>query len=357
MMARAIWFLALGLGAFALTFALARAWPSAFPHAWLTALSTWLSAPLGCMGLLLTHSLTGGKWGYAVRPQLALGARALLLLPLFLIPLALVSSALYPWLRVDGQALANAFYLNETAALARGLGYLVIWFSLDWLIERRLRRSNPDAGLAAIAPAGLILLALTATFMSIDLLMSLDPKFSSSVFGLLRIADMGLLALSFAIALALSDASLTGEALRQLGRLLLAVLILWAYLAFMELLIVWQSNLPNEATWYAPRLSGGWGALLVIVAALRFFIPFFVLLSPRAQSSRAGMGFISLLVIAGACAENLWIVAPASDANSVMIAAIFVAALIGMFATTLGLAWVRSFFLAPHRVANDRSSS
>lgn len=357
MIARTIWFLALGLGAFAVTFALARAWPSAFPHAWLTALSTWLSAPLGCMGLLLTHSLTGGKWGYAVRPQLALGARALLLLPLFLIPLALVSALLYPWLRVDGHTLANGFYLNETAALARGLGYLVVWFSLEWLIERRLRRSNPDTGLAAMAPGGLILLALTTTFMSVDLLMSLDPKFSSSVFGLIRIADMGLFALSFSIALALSEASLVREALRQLGRLLLAVLVLWGYLAFMELLIVWQSNLPNEAAWYAPRLSGGWGALAVIVVALRFFIPFFFLLSSKAQSSRQTMGFISLLIIAGACAENLWIVAPASDANSVMIAAIFVAALIGMFATTLGLAWARSLLLGRHRVGNDRGSS
>jgi hypothetical protein len=186
--------------------------------------------------------------------------------------------------------------------------------------------------------------------MSVDMLMSIDPKFSSTVFGLIRIAGMGLLALSVSIFFALSEESLAEEALRQLGRLLLAVVILWAYLAFMELLIVWQSNLPNEAAWYGPRLAGSWGTLAAIVTALRFFIPFFFLLSPKIQSSRPSMRFVSLLTIAGACAENLWIVAPASDANSVMIGAIFVAALIGMFATTLGLASVHSLFLAPHRV-------
>jgi hypothetical protein len=188
-----------------------------------------------------------------------------------------------------------------------------------------------------IAPAGLILLALTATFMSIDLVMSLDPGFPSSVFGLMRIADMGLLALSVCILAGLIHPPLDREGLRQLGRLLLAVVILWGYLAFTELLIVWQSNLPKEANWYAPRLSGGWGALAACVAILRFSFPFLFLLSPRVQSSARGMRLVASLVIIGACAYNLWLVGPQTNANSVMLAASFIAALVGMSATTLAV--------------------
>jgi hypothetical protein len=327
----------IGAGGLMATLALWRADGAAAPYAWLAAFATWIGAPLGGLGLILIHGLTGGKWGYAIRPQLTACASAFPLLPLFLAPLAFAARELYPWLRPGARPLQNAFYLNETGALARGAFYLVVWFALAWIVARRVRGADTDARLAAIAPAGLILLALTATFMSIDLIMSLDPGFSSSVFGLIRIADMGLLALSVCILSRLILPALDREALRQLGRLLLAIVILWAYLAFVELLIVWQSNLPNEASWYAPRLSGGWGVLAAAVAVMRFSLPFLFLLSARVQCSARAMRLIALLLVIGACANNLWLVGPQTNANSVMLAASYIAALVGMSATTLAV--------------------
>lgn len=323
-------------GAFVVTAALWRADHLAASHGWLAALATWIGVPLGCLGLILIHALTGGQWGHALRPQFVTGARAFPLLPFFLVPLASSARDIYPWLDPHIRRLPNAFYLNQTAALVRSALYLLIWLALAWLVGRHVRGADADDDrLAAIAPAGLILLALTTTFMSIDLLMSTDPGFPSSVFGLVRIADMGLLALSTGVFAA--SMTLHREALHQLGRLLLAILILWAYLAFMELLIVWQSNLPNEASWYAPRLSGGWGAVAALVAAMRFSLPFLLLLSPGMQSSAKAMRLIAALVVIGASVENLWLVGPQTHANSLMLAASFGAALLGMSAMTLAI--------------------
>jgi hypothetical protein len=108
--------------------------------------------------------------------------------------------------------------------------------------------------------------------------------------GLIEIAEMGLLALSVSIFAAVIGEPPDDEKLRSLGRLLLALLILWAYLDFMQLLIVWQSDLPNEASWYISRSTGGWGIAAALVAGGHFVLPFFALLSPKVQRSRRGIG-------------------------------------------------------------------
>ncbi|QGM96778.1 hypothetical protein [Methylocystis parvus] len=302
--------------------------PDAFPYAWLAALAVWIGLPLGSMALLLIHALTGDAWGDALRTELAAGVRSLLLLPLLAIPFLLTATSLYPWLNAHG--LPNAFYLNATFALGRLILYFVVWFALGRLILSTLRRVS---SLVSIAPGGLVALALTTTFMSIDAIMSLDPRFASSVFGLLRMAEMALFALSAAI-LAASKRGIAGAPLRQNGRLLLALAILWAYLDFMQLLIVWQSNLPNEAAWYGPRLTGGWGALAAAVALTHFALPFFALLSTRVQTSRACMASLTALLMLAACARSLWLVGPEARADPPILVATFVAAVVSMFAAS-----------------------
>ncbi|MGJ0509792.1 MAG: hypothetical protein ACR652_22250 [Methylocystis sp.] len=339
MTGRAAAALFLAVCAFAAAALLWRMEPQTLAYGWLASVLTWISAPLGCLGLLLIHAMTGGRWGDAIKPELRAGAATLLLLPAFALPLIPFARRLYPWLREGGGTLPNAFYLNGSAALARALIYLLVWFGLEWIVARRLRR--PDPQLAAIAPAGLILLALTISFMSIDLVMSLDPRFPSSVFGLLRMADMALFALSLCVFIASTKTDIQSDDLHQLGRLLLAAVILWAYLAFMELLIVWQSNLPAEASWYGPRLTGGWGVLGAAVTVFRFALPFFVLLSPRAQSSPRAMRDVAATLILAGCASNLWLVGPQSAAPALMIVLSFLVTLGGMAAASFALmsAW------------------
>lgn len=290
--------------------------PAAFPHAWLAALTAWLGWPLGCMGLLLIHALTGGRWGYAIRPQLVAGMRTVLLLPPAVIPLLIVLRTLYPWARPDiAQHLGNRLYLNLPFFLGRGAVYLIVWLGLAGLILRAVRPDIPDARLTRIAPAGLILLAITVTFAAIDTTMSLDPRFASSAYGLIAIAEMGLLALSISIFAAVIGEPPDETTLRYLGRLLLALLILWAYLDFMQVLIVWQSDLPNETPWYIVRSTGGWGIAAASVAGCHFVLPFFALLSPRLQGSPRGIACVTALLILSEVVRGWWLVVPASGRN------------------------------------------
>lgn len=307
------------LGVFGFVVVAAVAWrePEVFPYAWLAALVTWIAWPLGSIGLLLIHSLTGGRWGFAIRPQLVVGIRTLPMLAPFLAPLLVAAKQLYPWLMSQSAAPMNGFYLNAPAASARIVVYLVVWFALALAILRAIRKAPPDPALERIAPAGLILLALSVTFASIDAILSLDPHFASSIFGMITIGEMGLTALSIAVLVSAMTSPLDHVTLGQLGRLLIALTILWAYLDFMQLLIVWQSDLPNEASWYSIRWRGFWGDLALTISCVHFALPFIILLSARMRHSRVAMILLSGLLLAGAILRSLWLVAPPFSASLV----------------------------------------
>jgi hypothetical protein len=285
----------------------------AFPHAWLAALTAWLGWPLGCLGLLLIHALTGGRWGYVIRPQLVAGTSTLWLLVPALIPYSLTLPDLYPWARPGAPAhLANGFYLNLPFFTVRVILYLTVWIGLRSLVLRALQSDDADAALARVAPAGLIVLALTITFSAVDLTMSLDPQFNSSVYGLIAMSEMGLFALSIAVfAAALSTVS--AQTPPTLGKLLLGLVLLWAYLDFMQLLIVWQSDLATEAPWYLARSAGAWGVVATLVSVGHFALPFCALIWPQVRRSRRGIVSVTTLLILTEVLRAWWLVIPASN--------------------------------------------
>jgi hypothetical protein len=285
--------------------------PTMFPHAWLAALSSWIGWPLGCLALLLIHTLTGGRWGEAIRPQLVSGVGTLPLLLPALLPLIFVLPELYPWWRPDAAVhLGNGFYLNRPFAIARAIIYLIAWYGVAaaTMLALRLRRIQP-----ALAVAGLLLLGLTASFAAIDATMSLDPHFSSSDYGMLAAAEAGLLALSVCLLLATTGPPLPDEVLNHLGRLLQGLLVLWAYLDFVQFLIVWQGDLPYEAPWYIERASHGWGLLAGIVAIGHFLLPFIVLVWPPLRRSPRVLGATAALLILMEFLRAWWLVLPAAQ--------------------------------------------
>lgn len=272
-----------------------------FYGGWLAAFTLLGGWSLGSMALLMMHALTGGRWGEALRPALRLGVCALPLLLPAVLPLAAGLTQLYPWARPDAQ-FGNAFYLNVPFFAGRGLAYLVLWFALGWITLRSRR-------LDRVAPAGLVVLALTATFAAIDLTMSLDPGFVSSIYGMIAAAGMTLLALSAAVLLTATN---TPEDVRaDFGRLLLALVVLWIYLDFMQLLIIWQSNLVSEVPWYLARTRGFWGGVRMVIAVGHVLLPFLLLLSPRMQRSRRAVMGVAGLLVAMEVLRAWWTVLPA----------------------------------------------
>ncbi|MGA3401696.1 MAG: hypothetical protein ABSC95_20990 [Acetobacteraceae bacterium] len=283
--------------------------PEVFPAAWLAALTAWIGWPLGCLALLLTHALTGGRWGETIRPQLLAGIGTLPLLLPAVLPLLFVLPQLYPWMQpAEAASLSNRFYLNVPFAAGRGVVYLVVWFGLAAVVLRAVRR---DTSLGMIAPPGLMLLGLTVTFAAIDATMSLDPHFISSDYGMIAAAEGGLFALSICVFGCALNAATPADALDDLGRLLLGLLVLWAYLDFVQLLIVWQSDLPSAAPWYIIRSTNGWGTVAALVATGHFLLPFFALMSPALRRSRRGIAALAALLIVMEVLRAWWLVLPA----------------------------------------------
>ena len=276
--------------------------PSRIPHAWLAGFVAFSLWPLGSLALLYAHSLTGGRWGDALRPGLLAGAAITPLLALLAIPVILTLPALYPWARPDGASLANAWWLNLPFFAIRGAVSLIVWIVLAIIALTRIN-------LAPIAPFALLALALTITAEAIDLTMSLDPHFTSSSYGMIAATSAGVVALSCAILL--SPPGLP-EIDNEIGRLLLALIVLWTYLDFMQILIVWQNDLATQTPWYVARARGPAAWVMAAISVMHSLIPFFALLSPTLRRSRRGLAAVALLLIVASVIRSWWTVLPAA---------------------------------------------
>lgn len=288
--------------------------PAQLPHAWLSAAVVFSLWPLGSLGLLLIHAMTGGGWGDALRPGLLAGVAALPLAALLLLPVAFALPQLYPWARPDGPALPNAFWLNVPFFAVRGVVYIAAWLGIGALVLR-------GGDLSRIAAPGLLVLAVTTTFASIDLTMSLDPHFISSSYGMIAMAAAVLLGLACAV-LASGDAGPPANPAASppaspavngdIGKLMLAMAGLWTYLDFMQVVIVWQSDLVTQVPWYAARAGGGWGWTMAAVALLHGIVPIAALMLRPVRESRGGLVAVAVLLIATEALRAWWTVLPAA---------------------------------------------
>lgn len=319
----------------------------------------WWSAALGCLGGLTIYYLTGGAWGRAAKPFLESGAMTLPLFALAFVPLALNIDRLYPWAGAvnassssshstppvvsttattpsdidvhDGDELlpfasdVREWYLNSHGFVIRAIVYFAIWIGLTALLCRRDPTSTDRPGWTQRASAaGAVMLTLTCTFAAIDWGMSLEADWYSTMYGAL-VAIGGLLAafaLVTVIAAHLQRSAPRGEALfpadtlADLGSLLLAFLMLWAYFAFSQFLIVWSGNLPEENVWYTRRMAGGWQWAALLVIACQFVIPFLLLLSRDLKHKPAWLARVATLVLALQFVFTLWTITPSFYART-----------------------------------------
>lgn len=285
--------------------------------AYLCAFLFWWALASGSLAWLMIHRLVGGRWGNLLHPAFVAACRTMPLLFLLFVPILFGMGVLYPWTEPQAQSplLAHrASYLNPLAFGTRSVACFVLWSALAWYLTRR---DHPlSRGLCAL---GLLVHAVSVTFAGIDWVMSLETHWYSSIFGLL-VAVGQLLA-----ALALGVVTLAVRARRpphpvvpdladrfnDLGNLLLVMVLTWAYLAFMQFLIVWMGNLPDDNTWYVRRISGDWHALAVILLAGQFVVPFVLLLWRGAKRSATWLGAIALGLLLAYLAGLYWLVLPA----------------------------------------------
>ncbi|MGH8212016.1 MAG: hypothetical protein ACREPP_02155 [Rhodanobacteraceae bacterium] len=270
---------------------------------------------VGSMALLMVHALTGGAWGYYVRAPLLAAARVLPLLAVAVIPILVCMHALYPWTNAQawmhhGQLRAQRWYLADEFFVIRTVVYFALWGGGLFACQRNL---DDPIRLRRIAAPGLIVYALTTLLAATDWIISLTPHWHSSIFGMMVGSGWILVACALAVLCACarkgSDAH-PPHVLHDLGNLLLALVLAWAYLAFMQYLTVWVADLPGENAWYIPRTLTSWRRLAWFLIAFHFVIPFVLLLSREAKRRRNWLGTIAAMLLIADIADAFWLVVP-----------------------------------------------
>ena len=280
----------------------AFAQPTVFFRGYLLSFMAWLGVALGSMAVLMLRHMTGGGWGMVIRRIMGAAMRTLPLMALLFVPILFAIPRLYVWaqpldsiadkhLREHLQEITKS-YLSVNGFIVRAIVYFAIWNALSFLLTKWSREQDRPGGpdnsgrFKALSGPGLILYGCTISFAAIDWVMSLDPSWISTIYGLLILAGEVLSAICFAVVVErilvryppMSE-MLKPDYVHDHGKLMLTFVMVWAYFGFSQWLIIWAGNLPEEITWYMRRLNGGWGYIGLFLVVFHFAVPFVLLLS------------------------------------------------------------------------------
>jgi hypothetical protein len=296
---------------------------------WLAALAAGLSIALGALLLVAIAAISGARWFDPLRGVALDVAGTLPLFGLLFLALLPGLGLLYPW--VHARNLPNAAWLNRPWFIARAAFYFAVWIGIASTLRRWAGARTGGAGPIAppspreraLAAAALPPLGLTLTFAAFDWLMSLDPRWSSTVFGVYWFAGGFLAALAVVTLAAVTFGSRqpgTGTAPTDrlpaaqgyaLGALMLTFAVFWAYIAYSQYFIIWIADVPAEVAWYVPRVRGGWGIVALVVLAGQLALPLLVLLFYAAKRSARAMAVIAVWLLVVHYLDTYWLVLPA----------------------------------------------
>ncbi|HOC16739.1 MAG TPA: hypothetical protein PKK95_00635 [Vicinamibacterales bacterium] len=329
--------------------------PTQFFRSYLMAWVYWAGVALGCLGLLMVYHLTGGGWGVAIRRLLEAAIGTLPAAAVLFVPLLFGLGAIYVWtdraaVLADHVLSQKAAYLNVPFFIARTAIYFLVWLALAHFLDRWSRRQEetadprPGERMKRLSGGGLVIYGLAMTFAAFDWIMSLDPHWYSTIFGMIFIADSALGALAFVLVISYLLARggafgrvLAPSILNDLGNLLLAFVMVYAYVSFSQLLIIWSANLPEEITWYLRRIEGGWHLLAIALAVFYFAVPFMVLLSRGNKRQPQRLALIAGGVLAARLLSVFFLIAPAFHEHGLAAHWLDAAALVGLGGTWLAL--------------------
>lgn len=308
-------------------------------RAYLLGFTYWCGIAVGCLGILILQHLTGGSWGLVIRRVLEAGAKTIPLMLILFIPFMIPMLTVQVWewahyehikaiggeIKVDKILDHKAPYLNMLFWSLRTIFYFLIWSFMAYFLAG-LSKKQDETGdwkisntMNAFSGPGLIAFVLCVTFAAIDWVMSLDPHWFSTMFGLLFVIGWALAALSFVVAVMawLSGREPMNHVLgaahfHDLGKLMLAMVMIWAYFNFSQFLIIWSGNLPEETPWYLTRMAGGWGIVGVILILFHFAFPFLLLLSRDLKKRRNTLATLAVFVLIMRAVDLFYLIAPSA---------------------------------------------
>jgi len=298
-----------------------------FLRSWLFAFLFWLGIAVGSLGLAMLNQLTGGLWGAVPRRFHEAAARTIPYMLVVFLPVLLGVASIYPWAGPEAAAdelvRKKAAFLNVPFFVFRAVLYFAIWTVLAYLLSAWSSRQDAgadgarDARLRGLSGIGLVVLSGTTTFAAIDWGMTLAPHWFSTIYGVLYIVGWTLSALAFTIVLmarvsgeAPFDRALQPVTVHDLGKLLLAFTMLWAYVNFSQFLIIWSGNVSEETPFYLRRLAGGWNVIAILLLLFHFALPFALLLSRPLKRSARALATVAWLMLLMQLVDLYWLIGP-----------------------------------------------
>jgi hypothetical protein len=330
-----------------------------FLQSYLIGFIFWLGLTMGSLAMLMVQYLSGGAWSMVTRRIFEAATRNLPLMVVLFLPIALNLPVLYEWVRPEAASdpviVSKAGYLNTSFFFVRAVLFFAIWGILTFFLNRWSKEQDDtaprlpgpkDGRLRVLSGPGLVLYVLTLTFMSVDWIMSLSPHFYSTIFGILMLGGQGLSTMAFSILVLtaisrfrpMSDV-VEADHFHDLGKLMLAFVMLWAYFNVSQLIIIWSGNLPEEAPWYIERLHGAWMPVAVLVLVGHFFLPFGLLLLRDLKRRPRSLSRLAFWVMLMRVVDLVWTIGPIFRHQNSTIHWLD-------FATVLGLGgiWLALFF-------------
>jgi hypothetical protein len=305
-----------------------------------TVLAGYLVAFAYWVGIVVTATIwnaifhaAAAKWMIVLRRVLEGIGSALPVFILLFIPILLGMAILFPWVRPSRSMSAEelellshkAPYLTVQFFLIRAVIYFAVW----WAVSDRLRRwslrqdevggTEPTRLMRWLGAGSLPFLALTITFAGFDWLMSVDPFWISTIFGVYYFAGSFLSAMCVvAVVIAINQNNPTGlggavtrHHLYNVGKLMLAFVAFWTYSAFSQFMLIWIANIPEESAWYVVRMKGGWANVGLFLIVCNFFIPFFALLSRSLKLRPRVLAVVAVWLMVVHYIDIYWLVMPA----------------------------------------------
>lgn len=341
--------------------------PAAFYQAYIFSYMLILGLTLGSLGLLMLQHLTGGIWGMVIRRPLEAASRNLIMVLVFFVPIVLGMKYLYSgngdetgWLNAPktgehALSLWQQSYLTQGGFLFRAVIYFGIWIILMLVFNAWSKNQDQQTDgegikqkMKKLAAPGVILYILAMTFAAIDWVMSISPRWASTIYGFIFVAAQAIasMALMIAVIVLLSGSEpmnkvINKRHLHDLGKWLFAFNMLWAYFEFSQLLIIWSGNLPEEISFYRSRLSGQWGVVAVLDLLFNFAVPFLLLLSRDVKRTASVISKLAVWMIFMRLVDLYWMTKPEFTVSAVptwldvVVPVALIGLWLGMFAMNL----------------------